>query len=80
MYKHVKKICPRYFKNFGTQRNVEKVTLKLLPINVQINTEYMETILSFKDSASIPQVCITIDTENEIYILVHWNRSLINLT
>ena len=65
MYKHVtNKMSQNSLTNGGSQRYVEKGSLKSLTINVHMNTESTVIILDFKHVASIPGVCISIDTEN----------------
>ena len=48
----------------------KKSTLKLLPMKVHFNQNYMATILSFKELADILGVIITTDTKQERAMLV----------
>ena len=45
-----------------------------------MNTNYMSTILDFKNVAFIAEVRITMNTANESTILGNWNRNLIKST
>ena len=67
-------------KNAWSQRCMDKDTLKLLLIKVQMNTKSMTIILSFKDVASILGVGITMYLSNKRSSIVHWNIKIINFT
>ena len=64
----------------GSQHYVDKGTLKIITTKLHMDTKYMATILYFKGVTSILVMRITMDTANEISIILHWSGNLVKFT
>ena len=63
--------------NGGTEYFDKTATAKILPINVHFNSESLANILSLSDVANLPGARLTMDTNIDRAILLHYNGDTI---
>ena len=63
--------------NGGVQDFDHQADLKLLPLKVHFNEDSLANIVSLSDVASMPGARVTMDTDKERAILLHYNDSVV---
>ena len=59
--------------NGGAQTFSQEASLKALPLKVHYNADSLANILSLSDVANLPGALLTMDTEIERAIILHFN-------
>ena len=65
------------YTNGGSNNFTQIAHFKFLPIDVHLNSDSMANNIDIKDFASIPGVHISMDSRNEIAVIVEYHNQII---